>query len=330
MIPGPGGLATLYQIAAVRGDVWAGGQGGPTGYGPQIAEWNGHAWLDRTPAGLNTGQIATIGMSSPDNVWAAAGNVGNYALRWDGHKWTRFAFRESVLPHGLAVLSSANVWIFGEAGQYQPFVRHYDGHRWHSVASPVVPLSVSTVAPHDIWTVGALDAYYPLNPNHYPSALANWNGWHWHEVALPNLHLSKRQSFQPYGIAATGPKDAWVIGEVTSSDGVVLQRSFLLHWTGKYWKSYASPVNLLAQIAADGRGGVWMTADPLTSGRADLVHFRYGRWNVTPAPLPAGQPGAHVDLYGIVNIRGTTSEWAGGFIAPQTGLPAGIVDVFGS
>src|SRR4029077_17148598 len=181
--------------------------------------------------------------------------------------------------------------------------RHFDGRRWHGIGSPIVPLAVSTVAARDIWTVGALDADYPVNPNHYRSALANWNGRRWHEVPLPNLHISKRQSFLPAGIAATSPRNVWVIGEIAGNDGFKPERSLLLHWTGKFWKSYSSPVNNLAQIASDGRGGVWMTADAVNPAKASLVHFRYGRWSVTSAPLPPGQPNDNVDLYGIVNIR---------------------------
>src|SRR4029077_1672877 len=74
ILPGPGGLATLYQVAAVRGDVWSASQGGHATYGPQSEEWNGKSWQDRTPPGLTTGQIAAIAMSAPNNVWAAAGD----------------------------------------------------------------------------------------------------------------------------------------------------------------------------------------------------------------------------------------------------------------
>jgi hypothetical protein len=327
-IPGPGGLITLYQMTAVRGDAWAAGQGGPTGYGPQIEEWNGTGWIDRTPAHLNTGQISVIGMSSPTNVWAAAGDVGNYALRWDGHKWSYFPFHTSMIPTGLAVLSPRDVWVFGYFGEYAPFVRQFDGRHWHGISSPIVPLAASAVSPHDIWTVGAVGSSFATNPNDYPSALANWNGWRWHTVPLPNLHIGRKQSFQPLGMTALGPKDVWVDGEVNSQSGIVNVRSLLLHWNGKRWGLFRSPVNELAQVASDGTGGVWLTADPGSPGRADLVHFRNFRWTVIPSPLPTGQANDTDDLYGLVNVPGTTQEWAGGWIAQPSSLPLGLVDVF--
>lgn len=329
LIPAPAGLITLYYVTAVRGDAWAAGQGGPTGYGPQIEEWNGTTWIDRTPAHLNTGQIATIGMSGPDNVWAAAGDVGNYALRWDGHKWTYFPFHTQVTPTGLAVFSPSNVWIFGFYGEYLPYVRHFDGHHWHGVPSPVMPLAVSAVAPHDIWTVGSVGDTYATNAQSYPSALANWNGWRWHTVRLPDLHLNRTQSFQPLGIKAIGPSNVWVIGEVNADTGMVNARSMLLNWNGKRWGIYRSPVNELGQVTTDGHGGLWLTADPVSGPQlADLMHFRDGRWVIIPAPLPSGQIGGTLDLYGIVNVPGTTLVWAGGFAAPPYSSLEGVVDVF--
>jgi hypothetical protein len=324
----PSGLITLYEITAVRGDAWAAGQGGPTGYGPQIDEWtNSAGWVNMTPAHLNTGQIGAIGMSGPDNVWAAAGDVGNYALRWNGHKWTYFPFHTDVSVTGLAVLSPDNVWTFGYYNEYQPYIRHYDGHTWHGVSSPVVPLAVSGASAHDIWIVGAIGDSMATTSD-YPSALAQWNGWRWHMVKLPNLHLGRNQMFQPLGITALGPRDVWVDGEVNGNSGVVNLRSMLLNWNGKRWGVYRSPVNNLAQVASDGHGGLWLTADPGYPGQADFLHFRNGKWIVVPSPLPTGQADDTSDMYGIVNVPGTTQEWAGGWIAQPDSYPLGAVEVF--
>jgi hypothetical protein len=322
----PTGLITLYQVTAVPGDAWAAGQGSSSGYGPQIEEWTSSAgWVNMTPAHLTFGIIEAIGMSGPDNVWAVS---NSYALRWDGRKWTYFPFHTNVDPVELAVISPTDVWVFGSAGEYAPYIRHYDGHRWNGVSSPVVPLAVSAVSAHDIWTVGAVGDSYATNPSSYPSALAQWNGWRWHTVPLPNPHISRKQAFQPMGIMAAGPKDVWVDGEVTQETGITNTRSLLLHWNGKRWGLYRSPVNNLAQAASDGHGGIWLTADPGSPGRADFLHFRNGKWIVVPSPLPTGQADDTSDMYGIVNVPGTTELWAGGWIAQPESYPLGAVEVF--
>ncbi len=330
VIPGPAGLANLVAVTALGADAWAAGEGGPALYGPQIENWNGSTWENLTPAGLTTGQIEALGMSSPNNVWAAAySNTDSYALRWNGHEWTEYQFHEMVSPTGLVVLSTRDVWVFGVAGEYQPFIRRFDGHRWHTVASPVAPLGASAVTARDIWIVGGVEPSYEYQTS-YASALANWTGSRWREVRLPNLHLNKHQSFQPMGVVATGRTSVWVDGEVLRTTGVVDERSVLLRWNGKSWKIYDSPVNDLQQIASDGHTGLWLTADDSVHFRAYLVHFRNGAWQVTSAPLPSGQSDDNVQLYGIVNVPGTTSEWASGWIAQPYGSPQGVVDVLRS
>lgn len=322
VIAGP--LSALFVVTALNSrDAWAAGQGGPNG-GAVIMHWNGVSWVNKTPAIATPGQITAIGMSSADNVWAIAGNVGNYALRWNGHSWTKFRFHTDMLPGGLAVISPDDVWALGE-GETGPFVRHFNGHTWRNVRSPVVPFAVSAISAQDIWTVGGTSSYLS-NPYAYRSALANWNGKSWRPIAFPNLHLPRHQGVQPIGIVALNRKDVWVTGEIF---GAQQPRSVLLHWNGSGWRVYRSPVNQIAGITSDGHGGLWITGDPVIPGRADLLHFANGRWTVVPAPEPDGQPADYITLSGIVRIPRTTSVWAVGNVAPPTSTPNGIIETFG-
>jgi hypothetical protein len=317
-----GPLSSLFVVTALNSrDAWAAGQGGPSG-GAAIMHWNGVSWVNQTPAIATPGQITAIGMSSADNVWAIAGNVGNYALRWNGRSWTKFLFRTDMLPGGLAVISPDDVWALGE-GETGPFVRRFNGHGWRNVPSPIVPFAVSAISARDIWTVGGTRSYLRL-PYAYSSALANWNGKSWRPIAFPNLHLPRHQDVQPIGIVALSRKDVWVTGEIFT--GPRQLRSVLLHWNGKGWHSYRSPVNELAGIASDGHGGFWITGDPVIPGRADLVHFASGRWTVVPAPEPDGQPADNVTLSGIVRIPRTSSMWAVGSVAQPDSTPSGVIE----
>jgi hypothetical protein len=322
-----GPLSSLFVVAAVSShDAWAGGQGGAGGSGAVLMHWNGSSWADRTPASATPGQISAIGMSSADNVWAVAANVGNYALRWNGHSWTKFPFHTDMLPGGLAVISPDDVWVLG-TGETGPFVRNFNGHKWRNVKSPVVPFAVSAISARDIWAVGGTMSYLSY-PYSYASALANWNGKSWHPVAFPNLHLARHQDVQPIGIAALSRTNVWVTGEVFDFTQQI--RSVLLHWNGKGWHVYRSPVNQLSGIASDGHGGVWMTADPVIPGRAVLVHYAYGRWAAqVPAPQPDGQPADDVTLSGIAAIPGTTSLWAVGSVAQPESTPNGMIETYG-
>jgi hypothetical protein len=321
-----GPLSALTVVTALNAhDAWAGGQGGVGASGAVLMHWNGSSWADRTPASATPGQITAIGMSSADNVWAVAGNVGNYALRWNGHSWTKFPFRTDMLPGGLAVISPNDVWVLG-TGETGPFVRNFNGRTWRNVKSPVVPFAVSAISARDIWTVGGTKSYLS-NPYTYSSALANWNGKSWRRIAFPNLHLARHQDVQPIGIVALSRTDVWVTAEVFGSTEP--GRSVLLHWNGKGWHVYRSPVNQLAGVASDGHGGLWLTADPVIPGRAILLHYAYGRWAAAvPAPLPDGQPADDVTLSGIVRIPGTTSLWAVGSVHQPESTPDGMIEAY--
>jgi hypothetical protein len=322
-------LIMLDNVAAVRGDAWAADSGGTNSLRPEIENWNGKKWIDRTPARLY-GNVYAIGMTGPRNVWAAVGSSVSYGLRWNGLAWKSYSLHGFITPTGIAVLSSADVWVLGfNDDTEQATASQFEGHGFHNVPIPITPLSVSAVSAHDIWAVGAVGTSYFKNQADFPSELANWSGQRWRTVSLPDLHLSRKLTFQPMGITTAGSKNVWVDGNVDVSTDLGVVRSVLLHWNGKRWRIYTSPVKALEKVAPDGRGGVWLTANPDIGGRADLVHFLNGHWSVTAAPAPAGSSTINAYLVGIANAPGTTQEWAGGWAILEDGAGYGLVDAFG-
>jgi len=312
--PQPSGIGQLVSVFATsRDNAWA---GGTSGYLPLIEHWNGSSWSNVTPTGrafqtANT-RVDGIGASSGTNVWASVSSGTNgYAMRWNGKSWTKYSFHQYLTDDSIAVESRTDVWVFGLGGGSGPFARHFNGTRWRAVSLPAVPMAQTAVGPNDIYAVG------PKTPvtNSLGSAsdvLMHWNGRSWRSIRLPGLKLTKTELFAPAGITATRASGVWITGDVMRSTGAeqILHHK-LLHWTGRTWQVYSSPVSLGA-VTPDGSGGVWMT--DFTSGSPEsFVHFADGKFQLTTVPVPSSPVASPAVLMsGIGRIPGTASVWAVG------------------
>jgi hypothetical protein len=317
--PQPSGIGQLVTVFATsRDNAWV---GGTSGYLPFIEHWNGSEWSNVTPTGdvfqtANT-RVDGIGASSGTNVWAIVDSGTNgYAVRWNGTDWTKYSFHQYLTDDSIAVESRENVWVFGLGGS-GPFARHFNGTRWRAVTLPAVPMASAAVGANDIYAVGPTTASFTNSLGSASDVLMHWNGTSWRSIRLPRLKLTKTELFAPAGIAATRASGVWITGDVRRSTGAeqILHHN-LLHWTGKTWRVYSSPVSLGA-VAPDGSGGVWMT--DFTSGSPEsFVHFTAGKFELTTVPVPSSPvPGAAVLMSGIGRIPGTTSVWAVGSFATE-------------
>jgi len=177
-------------------DIWIGamlpGAAGTAQYGA-LSHWDGTAWSSPTILG-NEESIMGIWGSASNDVWAvtqARLGATSHSWHWDGSTWT------SVVtgPHngGTAVWGSSatDVWIAGGP------MTHWDGTTWTLETSAPVGLIWGS-GPTDVWVVSAdPDASSASDVYHY-------DGVHWAEVAtLP---------FNATQISGSGPSDAWVSG----------------------------------------------------------------------------------------------------------------------
>lgn len=315
--PQPSGVGQLVSVFAKGpNSAWA---GGASGYQPLIEHWNGTTWTNVTPTGrafrTNGTTVDGIGASSAANVWGMVESATNgYAMRFNGTSWTKYSFHRYLTDTGIAVESRKNVWAFGMDGDYRPFVRHFNGTRWSYVRVPAVPLAESSAAWNDIDAVGpTTSSFCDSCIGTARDVLMHWNGKAWRSVKLPGLSMTKKEYFTPNGIVATRTGGAWITGDVEGTANSQVRRHRLLHWTGKTWKVYSSPV-WLGPVTTDGHRGLWMTDITLTASTpTSFVHFADGKFTLTTVPLPpspVAEPSA--TMSGITLIPGTTSAWAVG------------------
>ena len=294
-LPGLGGIGQLSDVVATGpNNAWAGGQ---SGYLPLIEYWNGTSWTNVTPTSARfhtpSTRVDAIGASSSANVWGLVSSATNgYAMRWTGSAWVKYAFRGYLNMYGVAVESRRNVWVFGVRGDERPFVRHFNGSRWSAVAMPGAPIGVSALAANDIYAMGPTTASF-CDTCFGPARdiLMQWNGKSWRSVKFPALGMNRKQVFAPIGIVATKTDGVWVTGDVQHARNARPLKHELLHWTGKRWQVFASPVSL-GPITSDGAGGLWMTDVSYNPAPPEsFVHFSNGTFQLTNGAA-AGDVGA--------------------------------------
>ena len=332
----------LSDIAAdATNDAWAIGSArmqGQASFQPVVEHWDGRGWHTVTLPGsvlttLGTSSArATIGASSPANVWAFG--MGGYWLHWNGKQWTAGRLARPA-PGALGpyvgsplVFGPSNVWAFGDyqtkAGALVPYGLHYNGQTWKSFTAPGMYgfAAESAVSPDDIW--GLMNAGVSGSGD----VLTRWDGSRWATKALPATLTS---SATLYSILARSDSDVWVGGKSRKTgDGVVA------HWDGSAWsidtfqpvKDF--PVDALVQMVPDGKNGIWALASCTLGSCWRLWHYTGGQWRGPVQPAINGVPATFVA--DIAEVPGSTAIWAaggsssgtvqGGMIALQGSVPA--------
>jgi hypothetical protein len=142
---------------------------------------------------------------------------------------------------------------------------------------------VSFVSPTDIWALGRFSRRSQVTGNRY--AAMHWNGKSWGVVSLGAIRLPSPAKYRLGPIMATGPRDLWVIGNLTHAP-------FLLHWAGSAtgWSRVDPPAgtNTIDGIVQDGHGGLWLYAY-----REDATwqfdHYNARTWTQQPSSGRTGR-----------------------------------------
>ena len=332
----------LSDVAAdATDDAWAIGSArmaNQASFEPVIDHWDGHAWRQVTlPASvlrtLGTSSVhATIGASSPSNVWAFG--TGGYWLHWNGAQWTAGRLARPA-PGALGpylgsplVFGPADVWAFGDyqtkSGTLVPYGLHFNGQTWQpfSTSGHYGFAAESAVSPSDIWAL--MNA---VGSGSGGGALTHWNGSRWAHVPLPSALTA---SATLYSVYAQSDADVWVGGKAKKTgDGVVA------HWNGTAWRTDTfAPVrnfaqDALVQMVSDGQGGVWALASCTLGSCWRLWHYTGGQWQ---GPVQPSISGASTFVADLAHVPGSTAVWAvggstsgsvlGGMIALQGSVPA--------
>jgi hypothetical protein len=303
---GAPGNVSLYTavVATGRNAAWAfggtnlTGGSGPSGR-PVAVRWNGRSWRPSPlPAGLSD-SIGAASAASASDVWAVT-HFGGQVLRWNGTRWS-LAKRLSGAGQltGVTALSASDVWVFGGGGSIGGLgTWHFNGRVWRHLTGGASGLEIgSAVSASDIWAIGGQVSPY--------SAIVHFNGRSWSPVTAKAL-----SGLQFTDIRAFGRNDVWASAIAAGR----ISPAWLVHFNGARWTRVKLPWTVdPVSVAADGHGGLWLSALGL-AGPPYAVHLSAsGRWSRTPIST---------FLFGLALIPGTTSLWGVGGANTKTGANA--------
>lgn len=277
--PQPGSLFNDFQgiAASAEGDAWiVGAHSSSRGTRPSMAETStltqrlqGGRWkLVPSPNLPSTAQsyLVSVAPIGPDDVWAV-GNAGgrDILMRWNGTEWGLMPGPGTAQGGYLFDVAGAapdDVWAVGAqtTGSFGQAARilHWDGARWHQVASANVASSehnlrgVAALSATDAWAVGAR-----TENGRTLTLIERWDGSSWKVVPSPNTDRTENTLHR---VAAAGPDDVWAVGR--SGAGGEAQ-PLMLHWNGAAWSSVALPrvnspfAELVSVAVVPGSGEVW-------------------------------------------------------------------------
>ncbi|HXC82616.1 MAG TPA: hypothetical protein VNV62_12275 [Trebonia sp.] len=263
----------------------------------------GSTWKQAAFPGKSTEYVALAAATSPSDVWAFANDVSfssSRVLRWTGSKWAAVkTFGGNIV--GATVLSSKDVWVFGEVQSFVPVIGvwHYNGSTWKQVVKNLG--GGSALSDHDVW------AFTKTSVEHY-------NGHKWTATSVKNLLPAVQRGGlndpQLVGILALSDSDVFAIGSAEAQDegGPVV----VLQYNGHTWVKRATGefgYGPLDGFSYDGAGGLWLPMDGPIGGTSYLVHYAAGK--LTKAALPVNP--ATITIRSVARIPGTTQQLAGGF-----------------
>jgi hypothetical protein len=267
----------------------------------------GSTWKQGTFPGRSGEYVALAAATSPSDVWAFANNVSltsARALRLIGSKWVAVkTFGGNIV--GATVLSSKDVWVFGEVQSFVPAIGvwHYNGSTWKQVVKNFG--GGSALSDHDVW------AFTKTSVEHY-----NGNKWTATSVRnlLPAVQRGGLNDPQLVGILALSDSDVFAIGNGEAQDegGPVV----VLQYNGHKWVKRATGefgYGPLDGFSYDGAGGLWLPMDGPVGGTSYLVHYAAGK--LTKAVLPVNA--ATITVRSVARVPGTTQQLAGGFTHPS-------------
>jgi hypothetical protein len=211
LVPTPSfSYSTLQSIAArSKTDAWASGANDSGGL---LEHWNGVSW-SASPGTPGSDFLSGVAYVPHGTVWAVGtssdamtGATTTFAEHRVGGTWVRTPTPNPLDTDaddvneltGVTALSPKNAWAVGAVGNedtgvpYRSFILHWNGSKWHRVASPSPdpggdPLyAVLARGAGDVWAAG-----YGIELGIKAHAVVeHWNGTSWTESAIHEGFLS--------------------------------------------------------------------------------------------------------------------------------------------
>ena len=281
---------------------------------PTAYQRNGGAWKRVAFPGKSQETVIAAGATSPGSVWAFTDRPagGSRVLHWDGRRWSVVkTFAQQI--GGAAVLRDNYIWVFGVPRFTEGGLGAwcYNGHTWTRYGKNLAGGSV--LSARDVWAFNDTTVYH-------------WNGRTWSGVNVTRLLPARQFLNSPAltGVIALSADDVYAIGNGNRQDegGPVV----VLRYDGRTWRKVAQGefgYGAGQQIAADGRGGLWLPMPGPLGGPSHLVHYAAG--TLTAASLPVGA--RYIYVNSIARIPGTAQQLAGGFTHDKSDPGRNVVAV---
>jgi hypothetical protein len=301
----PGSNHSKYTTVLVAGrTIWFFGGSNFAGRGvPEVEQRTNRRWHSSTlPTGLHS-WISGASAVRPGDIWAVT-YLGGKVLHWNGVSW-------AVKPKGrwnprarftsVVAFAPGNVWLFGSRGDHHPGAGtwHLSGTKWTESRGTTAHITTaSATSPGDLWGYG--------NIGGTNNALVRFKGNKWiHEE--PSSLVGFRYSF----VRVFGPSNVWLAGTVAGTPE-------LAHYDGLGWTPIAMPGFVPATgMCRDGRGGLWVIANP-GAGHSAVRHLSArGLWTSAPVSSTSAD-----EVLSCAQLPGRTAIWGAGKASAPTGTAA--------
>jgi len=212
----PSDLTSYIEAASAPSghDVWA-----VSGLGEYVLHYDGTTWSvakQWAPGGIPL-QLTGVTAFSPTNVWVFGGPGGDPGLgTWHLHgtTWTQVTGPGGGITTASA-LSPRNIWAVGASSAPQRTIVHYNGTRWHKVATP----ALSGLQFNGIVALSATNIWLSAMKGSKPE-LVHYNGQEWQPITVP-------WSLSVGHLASDGRGGVWVTGDKLANNG-----AYALHYSG--------------------------------------------------------------------------------------------------
>ena len=350
--PSPAGaLASgLFGVSctAARACTAAGAYASSRGKTLTLAEaWNGTRWRVKAtpnPRGVPSSELFAVSCSSPRACTAVGsyisdsdGDTRSMAQRWNGTRWTIQVTHDpagAVSSEFLAV-SCGSSRACTAIGDYMDrnadtvtLAQAWNGTRWRSHATPATPkpasifsnvlTGVSCASPRACTAVGG---YLAFNTIAFRSVVLRWNGSRWASQATPDGVGANVSDLAAVSCAAPDACTAVGTFDKTGTRTMSLAET----WNGVRWRIHPVPSpagatgsRLLAVSCRSPRSCAATGSYDTRSGKTLALAGTWNgaRWELRPAPSPAGSTDAALESVSCTSPRACT---AAGFYFTRSG-----------
>jgi hypothetical protein len=301
----PGTNHSQYDALLVTGRaVWFFGGSNVAGRGvPEAERRMNRGWhFSRLPPGLRS-WISGASAVSPGDIWAVT-YLGGKVLHWNGSVWAvgpKGGWNPRARFTGIIAMGSRDVWLFGSRAGRQRGAGtwHWSGTKWtrtRGVAGDIT--RASATSPRDMWAIGGIGGTM--------NALLRLRGGTWlHEAP------SALAGFTYSSVLVLGPGNVWVGGTVAGIPE-------LGHFNGRGWAAIAMPSFVPATgMCRDGRGGLWVIANPGSGPSSVMDRSARGVWTSAPVSSTSAD-----EVLACALVPGLAADWGAGKASAPGGTAA--------